>query len=246
MEPFPRQTCSRWAPCPACRPLSSRGPRIETGAQVQPADALGPLPGVQLQQLSVVACDVGDEVAHALPELCPQLWSLNLACNALDSDALSCLTALAHLDLHQCKIGDGHLKPEVALATLTTSLVHLNLSYNRLGDKGARALSRLVKLRRLDMAETYLGPRGIASLSVLSTLQHLNLRANEMTNAGAAALAALTGLTFLNIDTDWQDMGAQDRLSEDSMHALSCLTGLQHLEVTARSSALPHSTIDCH
>ena len=94
---------------------------------------------------------------------------------------------------------------------------------NRIGDEGAQALSSLVKLTSLDLADNNIGPKGAQALSGLVNLTWLNLLKNKIGGEGAQALSPLVNLTSLNL--------SKNEIGANGAWALSGLVGLTWLNL---------------
>lgn len=109
-------------------------------------------------------------------------------------DQLSCLTALTCLDLSGNHIGQAG---DDMLRHLPPNITDLDCSYNCLDDSSVRLLadtsmSRMKKLRRLDVAHNIIGDAGAEALAIMldhhPTLVHLDVSSNLIGPYGMRAL----------------------------------------------------------
>lgn len=140
----------------------------------------------------------------------PLLRHLDLSANRIEGPAaLTSFGALVHLESLNLA-GNAITIPEqgVAPGPEPTSLRELNLSYNDLGDGGARALAawpQLARLTKLQLFGCKIRDAGVAALvssTHLSGLTALSLGQNRVGLEGAKALAAsphLDGMRELNL-----------------------------------------------
>ena len=153
----------------------------------------------------------GTERLAAVLEQCPELSCLDLAWNRLGDQgvgilgawALSNCPALSHLCLKGNGLeaaGSGRLAEGLSLlgeSNEGTGLSVLDLGYNRIGDEGARSLSRVLvncrMLSHLDLCHNAIGSAGMEILaSVLAqctALSHLDLGYNHIGAEGARMIA---------------------------------------------------------
>lgn len=199
-----------------------------------------------LQELELVANDVGDEGTAALASL-TELTSLNLWSNNIGADgaaALASVTGLTSLNLNNNNIGNEGAAVLGALTSLTslrlngniigaegaaalaalTGLKSLDLNYNSILAEGAAALASLMGLTSLNLWDNNIGADGAAALASLAELTSLNLNHNNIGDEGATALASLTGLTSLDL---WDN-----NISAEGAAALASLTGLTSLDLS--------------
>jgi internalin A len=126
---------------------------------------------------------------------------------------------ITSLDLSDNRIGDEGAR---ALAALT-SLTSLTLHNTRIGDDGARALAALTNLASLNLSYNRIGEEGARALAALTNLTTLNLQQNQIGDEGARALAALTNLTTLNL--------RDNQIGGEGARALAALTKLTSLDL---------------
>ncbi|XP_034756825.1 dynein regulatory complex subunit 5 [Etheostoma cragini] len=128
-------------------------------------------------------------------------------CESLAKALKSCMT-LKLLKLHQSHIEDVKCRLLVKYLLDHPSLRELDFSHNLIGDKGARALGKLLnrsKLTTLNMCDNEIrgpGAKAIAyALSKNSTLKSLNLRLNRLRDDGGQAIgkALLNNNTLLHL-----------------------------------------------
>ncbi|KAM8725189.1 dynein regulatory complex subunit 5 isoform 1-T1 [Acanthopagrus schlegelii] len=118
----------------------------------------------------------------------------NRDCESLAKALKSCKT-LKLLRLHQSHIEDQQCRVLVKHLLDHPSLRELNFSHNLIGDKGARAIGKLLNRSKLEILNisdnniTGLGAKAIANaLSKNSTLLSLNLRLNRLRDEGGEAI----------------------------------------------------------
>lgn len=132
----------------------------------------------------------------------PTVTSLDLRGCQIDSAEVIILMAelkenpiITHLDLSLNKIGDEGAKALARNATIT----HLNLSYNEIGDEGVKALARNAAIKDLDLERNYIGDEGAKALARNTAITHLKLGGNsEIGAVGGLALAQNKTIIFLN------------------------------------------------
>lgn len=216
------------------------------------SDTLGPLRLLQDLNLSHCQLDVAacEHLAGTLQNH-PRLSHLNLGSNLLGeagaqglAPRLATLARLESLDLSGNDIGlEGcravaaqlvwrvrrHKDPQA-----TTTLRHLSLADNALGDETAghlaRALAEIPLLHELNLRGCQIGPAGmeklVPALKKMTQLRVLNLQLNHLGQDGhsllADALRALPNLQDLNLRSTW--------LGADGLAALKeALAGLKQL-----------------
>ncbi len=110
------------------------------------------------------------------------------------------MPGLVHLDLSNCQVGQGLLRA-LAGGPLAGRLRHVNLSDNRIGDRGLGSplrlpafLSGLVSLQLQGCAIGDRGIKALASSPHLGGLRYLNLKSNGMTAEDGFASLAGSGL----------------------------------------------------
>jgi Leucine Rich repeat len=105
---------------------------------------------------------------------------------------------LTELDLKYSYLGSKETEKITALLPFT-SLTFLNLAYNSIGVKGAKALATNSTLTKLNLWGNEIGNEGAKALAINSSLTMLNLGKNKIYDEGAKALAANSTLIFLNL-----------------------------------------------
>jgi Ran GTPase-activating protein (RanGAP) involved in mRNA processing and transport len=98
-------------------------------------------------------------------------------------EALRLNSSLQHLDLWGNQIGDAGAASIADALKLNSSLQHLDLSSNQIGAAGAGAIAEALRLN--------------------SSLQHLDLCDNEIGDAGAAAFAELLEFSLSYSKQNW-------------------------------------------
>ncbi|KAM6954081.1 dynein regulatory complex subunit 5 [Aplochiton taeniatus] len=128
-------------------------------------------------------------------------------CESLAKALKSCKT-LKVLRIHQSKVDDEKCRLLVSYLLDHPSLLELDLSHNLIGDRGARAIGKLLSRSQLETLTIYdnniqgHGAKAIAyALSKNSTLLTLNLRLNRLRDEGGQAIgqALLKNNTLLNL-----------------------------------------------
>ncbi|XP_029903617.1 dynein regulatory complex subunit 5 [Myripristis murdjan] len=161
-------------------------------------------------------------------------------CECLAKALKACKT-LKLLRLHQSKVEDEKCRLLVKSLLDHPSLRELDLSYNIIGDRGARAIGKLLnrsKLETLNVCNNNIrGPGGQAlahALSKNSTLLSLNLRLNCLGDEGGQAIgqALLNNSTLLHLHLGGNEM------SEPSANALS--------KVLAHNNTLKSINLSCN
>lgn len=133
------------------------------------------------------------------------------------------ITTLKKLSLPSCdKATDAGLAHLVQLEDLE----HFNFQYcPRITDQGALSISKLAKLRWLDVQLASITDQGAAHLAKLPCLTHLNASmCSHITTAGCQHLGEMTALRNLNI-------GWGPEVSHASMVYLQRLRDLEHLDL---------------
>ena len=110
--------------------------------------------------------------------------------------ALTACKQLQIFRLHQSKIDDDKVRVLISHMLKHPSLVDLDFSHNMIGDRGARALGKLLNgnsiLTRLNVSDNVIraaGAQAIAhALTKNETLTWLNLRLNRLTDDGGQAI----------------------------------------------------------
>ncbi|KAL7387786.1 hypothetical protein ABVT39_000984 [Epinephelus coioides] len=161
-------------------------------------------------------------------------------CESLAKALKSCKT-LKLLRLHLSHIEDKKCRLLVKYLLDHPSLRELDFSHNVIGDKGARAIGKLLtrsKLEVLNMCDnniTGLGAKAIAhTLSNNSTLLSLNLRLNRLKDEGGQAIgkALLNNNTLLHLH-----LGANE---------VTGLTAMALSEVLVQSNTLKSINLSCN
>lgn len=162
-----------------------------------------------LEALDLSGNDIDDEaVAHLVrsPHLV-NLRELNLARNDLFAGGLEVLddegweVRPEALDLSHNRIGDRGAR-RLAESEVCNELVRLTLSGCEIGPEGADALARadwFGALRALDLNDNDIGPGVRAIAAAGASLGELRLRGNDLASAGARALAGSAALAELRV-----------------------------------------------
>lgn len=225
------------------------------------ADTLRPLRLLETLDLSHCQLDVAacEHLAGALGAH-PKLGRLNLGSNLLgDTGALvlgRCLATLARLESLDLSNNDIGLEGgRIVAAQLVwrvrrhedpqavTSLRHLSLADNALGDATighlARALKAIPMLRELNLGGCQIGPAGMGTLAsalqAMTQLQALDLRHNHLDHDGhmflADALPHLPSLQDLKLQRTGLDADGLGTLAE----ALAGLAQLRTLDLSSNA-----------
>ncbi|CAL8314354.1 unnamed protein product [Lota lota] len=161
-------------------------------------------------------------------------------CEALARALKSCHT-LKVLRLRQSKVEDERCRILARHLLDHPSLRELDLSHNLIGDRGARAIGKLLSRSRLEGLDLYdneiMGPGGRAiahALSRSATLRTLNLRLNRLGDEGGRAVgqALLTNRTLR-----WLHLGANE-MGEPSAAVLA--------QVLAQNDTLTSINLSCN
>ena len=154
-----------------------------------------------VKTLNLQVSHLGDEGAKALGEM--------FGGNGAESNG-TVNTTLEHVNLSSCdirRLGAQHLAQALCV---NTSVKTLNLSFNSLGDEGAKALAEMLggngaessetvntTLEHIDLSDCSIGPIGAQHLAkalcVNTSVKTLNLRRNPLGDKGAKALAEMLG-----------------------------------------------------
>ncbi|XP_062324347.1 dynein regulatory complex subunit 5 [Osmerus eperlanus] len=135
-------------------------------------------------------------------------------CESLSKALKSCKT-LKVLRLHQSKVDDEKCRILVNQLLDHPTLKELNLSHNLIGDRGARAIGKLInqsKLETLDIYDNSIhapGAQALAhALSKNATLLSLNMRLNRLGNEGGQAIgqSLLKNHTLLHLHLGSNEM----------------------------------------
>ena len=131
------------------------------------------------------------------------------------SKALSVNSSLTHLDLSKNSIGDSGATSLTQALAVNSSLTNLDLSKNSIGDSGALSLSQ--------------------ALAVNSSLTNLDLSANSIGDSGAASLSQALGVnsSLTNLDLSANSIGVFGTASLSQ--ALSVNSSLTNLDLSANS-----------
>ncbi|KAM4600977.1 LOW QUALITY PROTEIN: dynein regulatory complex subunit 5 [Polymixia lowei] len=135
-------------------------------------------------------------------------------CESLAKALKSCKT-LKVLRLHQSKVEDEKCRLLMSYLLDHPSLRELDLSHNLIGDRGARAIGKLLNRSKLETLNVYAnnirGPGAQAighALSKNSTLLSLNLRLNRLGDEGGKAIgqALLKNCTLAHLHLGGNEM----------------------------------------
>jgi Leucine-rich repeat (LRR) protein len=164
-------------------------------------------------------------------------------CNALDALPAALFDALSRLE--ELDLAHNGLRGLPATIAGLTALTSLDLSDNKIGDKGAQALKDLNTLTSLDISHNNIRSDGAKALKGLAALTSPNLGGNKIGAEGAKALTGLTALTTLdlshnNIGEGW--MEALKGLSSLTDLNLICIAGADDV-AKALKVAIPQVTI---
>ncbi|XP_036438696.1 LOW QUALITY PROTEIN: dynein regulatory complex subunit 5 [Colossoma macropomum] len=138
--------------------------------------------------------------------------------------ALKSCKSLKVLRINQSKVDDEKCRTLVSYLLDHPSLLELDLSHNLIGDRGARAIGKLLNRSRLEWLDIYdnqiqgSGAQALAhALSKNTSLLYFNLRLNRLGDEGgqAVAQALLKNSTLQNLN-----LGANE-LTEPTATALS-------------------------
>src|SRR5215217_5047088 len=139
--------------------------------------------------------DIGDEGVKRLTPL-TQLKDLRLNNTTIkDPKCFEGLVNLESLDLGDAYVLDHSLAP----VTKMTRLRRLNLLGTLVTDEGLKHLSSLIELEDLDLYGVKLTDSGIEHLGNLKKLRRLNLLGAQISDASAGILSGLTELRELNL-----------------------------------------------
>ncbi len=121
--------------------------------------------------------------------------------------ALAANSSITFLDVSFNQIGDVGAK---ALAAANTIITTLNMEGNRIGDEGAKALAANATFTTLKVSINQIGVEGAKALAANETLRTLNVSSDGIGEEGIKALAANKTLTSLDvrgneISTEWQE-----------------------------------------
>lgn len=130
------------------------------------------------------------------------------------------LTELSTLDLCGNRIGDVGARELSKLKGLTS----LSLQDNWIGDAGARELAKLSELVNLDLSRNQIGDGGVTELLSLRNLKSLCLRVNSIGNLGAARIAKLVNLIRLDLSSS--------RVADAGVASLTALRRLTVLDLS--------------
>ena len=168
-----------------------------------------------------------------------------------------CLGCLSKHENLVCTLGEhlliSYLKLEPPISnevvslskvlSVNSSLTHLDLSKNSIGDSEAASLSQALavnsSLTNLDLSRNSIGGSGAASLSqglaVNSSLTHLDLSGNSIGDSGAASLSQglAVNSSLTNLDLSWNSIGGSGAASLSQGLAVS--SSLTHLDLSRNS-----------
>ncbi|MFW6274504.1 MAG: leucine-rich repeat domain-containing protein [Spirochaetota bacterium] len=177
-----------------------------SGRGIENLEGIGSLPNLIHINLS----------ENRIPDLTPlaklrQLQTLKISNNNIQDlqeihlDALSELPELRELELannrgpsHPENPGEHRRISNIDILSSFTELERVDLSYNHIEDIGA--LSKLVRLRYLNLRDNRLSENAADPLSVLARLEYLNLRDNDLRRIDG--LGNLTSLRYLNLHSN--------------------------------------------
>lgn len=141
----------------------------------------------------------------------PKKGTLNLGTQMLDAEDFQKLvipflkqhpevTSL-DLSLNLLNLGWDNIEDKEAKALLLTfsNLTSLNLSRNNLGDKEVNALAAISNLTSLNLSRNKVGDEGVKVLGAMPNLTSLNLSQNNIGDEGAKMLAANPNLSTLDV-----------------------------------------------
>ncbi|XP_075250689.1 dynein regulatory complex subunit 5-like isoform X2 [Convolutriloba macropyga] len=104
-------------------------------------------------------------------------------------------THLKKLSVQRSKVDDEKVRVMIKHMLNHPNLEELDLSFNKIGDKGARAVGKLInnsKITRLNLLDNQIGHQGMAAIAHAlkkpTALKHLNLRLNRLGDEGAQSL----------------------------------------------------------
>lgn len=197
-----------------------------------------------LRDLSLYACDVGDQEIRAIAKM-TNLTDLSITDCPLSDEGLrwlATLNALEYLDVSGTDItGDGiaHLQSlnrlqELVLSNtyvtdddlvkLPRSLQHLDLAWCDVSDASIARLSEFPKLRSLDLEDTEVTEQGIRNLCRFGHLRILNLSGIPLTSKTIADLTQIRGLKNLQL--------SHLDLTDDVILAIASLDGITDLNLS--------------
>ncbi|XP_072892420.1 NACHT, LRR and PYD domains-containing protein 3-like [Hemitrygon akajei] len=149
------------------------------------------------------------------------------------------------LELTRVGLTDSGAADLASALSTNPSLTELVLSYNELGDSGAKLLSVALrnpecKIQKLGMDKVGLTDSGVEDLaSALSTnpsLKELNLSSNELGDSGVKLVSAALRNPECKIQKlELRDVGLTDSGAEDLVSALSTKPSLTELELRSNS-----------
>ena len=209
---------------------------------------LAELPGLKLLKLAGrdCQCQVSGQALKQLGTL-PQLKVFGadfLPLDSEDAEAIGGLSHLVELYLASADINDtefrflqpltglkklrlsGNPITEASAPTLEAfqSLEELDLSScKQIGGATLQSVSKLEKLRKLNLYDIALEDEAIVRLAGMTQLQSLNLDGSRLTDEGLSALAGLQQLTFLHL--------AWTQITDDSLPVLQGFPNLETLLV---------------
>lgn len=102
-------------------------------------------------------------------------------------------------------------------------LKHLDVGYNQITDKRAEIVTRLVNLKQLDISGNQISDKGVTGIKLLTNLTQLRIGYNRISDKGAEIIATLLNLDHLHIgDNQITDKGAE---------AIAKLSNLTYLNI---------------
>uniref|UniRef100_A0A8C5MX89 T-complex-associated-testis-expressed 1 n=1 Tax=Leptobrachium leishanense TaxID=445787 RepID=A0A8C5MX89_9ANUR len=155
--------------------------------------------------------------------------------------ALKAFRNLQVFRLNRSKVDDHKVRVLVRSLLDHLSLIHLDLSHNKISDRGARAIGKLInvsKLQTLNLCDNNVHPHGAQAiahaLSTNRTLLNLNLRLNHIGDEGGQplcqALLHNTNLVTLHLGSN--------QLSEPTAAVLS--------QVLSQNTSLRSVSLSCN
>ncbi len=174
-----------------------------------------------LQYLSLRTNCINVEGAKGLNlTLTTSLQSLDLSNTCIDEVmGLQLPSSLKSLFLSSNNIGSKGTK-ELFFPMLQS----LDLSFNYMGDEGAKALQLPSRLISLDLSFNAIGGEGVKALQFPSTLNSLNLLYNNIGDEGAKNLQLPTSLYFLSL--------SNNKIGTEGVKALQLPLMLRSLDLT--------------
>jgi Leucine-rich repeat (LRR) protein len=167
----------------------------------------------QLQELYMADTTIGNEAIGILAQF-PNLRKLRIARNQIDGSGIAELPKLKNLeelDLSECaQLFDDAMLP----LTKMTKLKKLNLWRVNISDIGIEPLKGLTTLESLNLDNTRLGDDGMVYLSGLTNLTFMHLGSTQITDAGLVHLEGLKALKDLKVTRTAVTQQGIDKLKE--------------------------------